>query len=323
MKVLLTGPIYPPGTRYLKKRYDVRCLDNPTEAEIAGEIGDADAVITRLPGITARVIEAARRLKVIGRFGVGYDNVDVVAATDRGIPVVYTPGVNARTVAEHAMGLILALARRLVFWDRMLKDGRWELRDRERGVNISGKTLGIIGMGRIGSMAAQLARALGMEVVAHDPFVEKERIEKLGVRQVGLDELFRLSDFISIHVPLTEGTRGMVNRERLRSVKDGAMLVNTSRGQIVEIEPLYEMLQSGKLGGVALDVFPEEPPDVGHPIFRHPNFIGTPHVSSMTETLDEMGLVVAQEVSAVLEGQRPRYVANPEVFQKVFTGDQR
>lgn len=277
--------------------------------ELIKAIADADGLILRnMPYVDDEILNCALKLKVIGRFGVGVDNVDLEAARKRGIRVVYTPGVNADAVAEHTFALLLALAKRLRFWHDALLSGEYRLRWTEQSFELQGKVLGIIGFGYVGRAVAQRAKAFKMRLLVYDPFVLPETVSSFEAESVTLDELLRRSDFVTLHVPLTEQTRGLINRERLALMKRGAFLVNTSRGEVCDLDALYEALQSGQLAGVALDVFPKEPPDVGHPIFRHPNFVGTPHVASHTpETLNRMALVVVEQVLKVLKGEEPDF----------------
>ncbi len=277
--------------------------------ELCHAITDADGLILRnMPYVDDEILNCAPKLKVIGRFGVGVDNVDLEAARKRGIRVVYTPGVNADTVAEHTFALLLALAKRLRFWHDALLKGEYRLRWTEKSFEVQGKVLGIIGFGHVGRAVAQRARAFKMRLLVYDPFVSPEIASSFEAESVSLEELLSQSDFITLHVPLTEQTRGLINRERLALMKRGAFLINTSRGEVCDLDALYEALQTGQLAGVALDVFPKEPPDVNHPIFRHPNFIGTPHVASHTpETLDRMALVVVEQVLKVLRGEDPDF----------------
>ncbi|MFN3420931.1 MAG: hydroxyacid dehydrogenase [Armatimonadota bacterium] len=277
--------------------------------ELCRAITDADGLILRnMPYVDEEILNCAPKLKVIGRFGVGVDNVDLEAARKRGIRVVYTPGVNADTVAEHTFALLLALAKRLRFWHDALLKGEYRLRWMEKSFEVQGKVLGIIGFGHVGRAVAQRAKAFKMQLLVYDPFVPPETVKAFGAESVTLDELLRESDFVTLHVPLIDQTRGLINRERLALMKRGAFLINTSRGEVCDLDALYEALQTGQLAGVALDVFPKEPPDVNHPIFRHPNFIGTPHVASHTpETLDRMALVVVEQVLKVLRGEDPDF----------------
>ena len=233
--------------------------------------------------LSARIIEAATDLKVIGRTGAGYDNIDIRAATKRRVPVVYTPGVNARVVAEAAVTLILALCKKITFWDGQLKAGNWNSRFETQPHSLEGATLGIIGFGRIGQMLAELIRPFNMTVLAYDPYVSGEQAKQLNVGLVDLDVLLKRSDFISIHAVLTDETRRLINRERLRLVKPGAYLINLARGGLIEsLDVLYEAIENGRLAGVGLDVFEPEPPDVSHPIFRLTNCVTAPHALGLT-----------------------------------------
>jgi D-3-phosphoglycerate dehydrogenase len=276
---------------------------------VADALRDADAFILRnMPFVDEELLVNAQHLKVIGRFGVGVDNVDLEAARRCRIRVVYTPGANADAVAEHTLALLLALAKRLRFWHDALVRGDYHLRWTERSVQLQGKTLGIIGFGHVGRAVARRAQAFGMRLLVFDPLVSAETMASFGAERVNLDDLLRESDFVTLHVPLTNETRHLINRERLALMKAGSFLVNTARGEVCDLDALYEALQSGQLAGVALDVFPDEPPDVSHPIFRHPNFLGTPHVAAHTpETLEHMALVVAEQVLKVLRGEEPDF----------------
>jgi D-3-phosphoglycerate dehydrogenase len=261
-----------------------------------------------MPYVDDEILSRAPKLKVIGRFGVGIDNVDLDAARKRGVRVVYTPGANADAVAEHTFALLLALAKRLLFWHEALLKGEYRLRWTEQSAEVQGKTLGIVGFGHVGRAVAERAKAFKMRVLVYDPFVPTEVMASFGAESAVLEELLSQSDFISLHVPLTDETRGLINRDRVALMKHGTFLINTSRGEVCDLDALYEGLQSGKLAGVALDVFPNEPPDLNHPIFRHPNFIGTPHVASHTpETLNRMALVVVEQVLKVLRGEEPDF----------------
>jgi D-3-phosphoglycerate dehydrogenase len=277
--------------------------------ELLLAISEANGLILRnMPYVDDEILSRAPKLKVIGRFGVGVDNVDLDAARKRGVRVVYTPGANADAVAEHTFALLLALAKRLLFWHEALLKGEYRLRWTEQSAEVQGKTLGIVGFGHVGRAVAERAKAFKMRVLVYDPFVPTEVVASFGAESAVLEELLSQSDFISLHVPLTDETRGLINRDRVALMKHGTFLINTSRGEVCDLDALYEGLQSGKLAGVALDVFPNEPPDLNHPIFRHPNFIGTPHVASHTpETLNRMALVVVEQVLKVLRGEEPDF----------------
>lgn len=306
--VVLCGVLPPVAEKRLSQEANVKRISIDRN-ELALALRDADGLILRnMPYVGSEILNQAPKLKVIGRFGVGVDNVDLDAARERGIRVVYTPGANADAVAEHTFALLLALTKRLRFWHEALVKGEYRLRWTEQSTEMKGKTIGIVGFGHVGKAVAERAKAFKMRIVVHDPFVSQEVISSFGAESLTLGELLRQSDFVTLHVPLTKETRGLINRERLALMKRGSFLVNTSRGEVCDLDALYEGLQKGQLAGVALDVFPNEPPDLSHPIFRHPNFLGTPHVASHTpETLNRMALVVAEQVLKVLRGEEPDF----------------
>ena len=307
-RIVLCGVFPETALKRLQAEASVQVVPIDRNA-VADALRDADAFILRnMPFVDEDLLVNAQHLKVIGRFGVGVDNVDLEAARRRRIRVVYTPGANADAVAEHTLALLLALAKRLRFWHDALVRGDYHLRWTERSVQLQGKTLGIIGFGHVGRAVARRAQAFGMRLLVFDPLVSAETMASFGAERVNLDDLLRESDFVTLHVPLTNETRHLINRERLALMKAGSFLVNTARGEVCDLDALYEALQSGRLAGVALDVFPDEPPDVSHPIFRHPNFLGTPHVAAHTpETLEHMALVVAEQVLKVLRGEEPDF----------------
>lgn len=292
---------------------------NMGEEEVVREIGGADAVILGGGGpITRKVMERAEELKVIARHGIGLDNVDVEAATELGIVITYCRHTGEEvSVAEHAVALMLACARRLVEADKCVREGRWGDRVELVGVELRGKTLGIIGLGAIGREVAKIAgRGLGMRVIAYDPYVPDEAFEELGVARVELDELLEKGDVITIHAPLTPETRGMLSRERLARVKPGAILVNTARGAIVDEEALYEMVAGGRIFYAGVDVFSEEPP-AHNPLVKLYRTVLTPHVAAFTkEGLYRMDMAIAEDLERLFRGERPLHVANPEVFKK-------
>ena len=262
--------------------------------------------------MSARVIEAAPGLRVIARTGIGVDEVDVAAATRRGIPVVVVPDAGAQAVAEGALALMLALAKRLTELDQAVRAGRWEERDAVEIRDLEGATLGIVGLGRIGRRLAALARAFGMSVLASDPYAEAGETEL-----VDLATLFERSDYVSLHAPLTDETRGLVDASLLRRLPDGAILVNLARGALIRsLDDVVEALDAGRLGGVGLDVFAEEPPELSHPLFRHERVFLSPHALGMSRRAKSaIARAAAEGVVAVLEGRRPAAVANPEIYE--------
>jgi D-3-phosphoglycerate dehydrogenase len=289
-----------------------------TEADLLPLVGDADAIIAGTEPITARVLDAAPRLRIVARRGVGLDSVDVAAATARGVVVTITLGVNTEAVADHAMALLLATARQISRLDRRMKAGEW---DRAVSTDVCGKTLGLVGFGAIGRAVAKRAAGFGLEVLAYDVAPDEAAARALGVRLCPLEELLARSDFVSLHVPLLPGTRGLIGEAALARMKPGAILINTSRGAVVDEAALLRALQAGRLAGAGLDVFADEPP-VDWTLVRLDQVVATPHVAAHTrETLARMDRACAQAVLAVLRGERPAHVVNPEVYARAPAGE--
>lgn len=300
MKVLVRERIAEAGVELLRERFEV---DVDTDGDLDEKIADYDALIVRSgTQVTADLIERAPKLKVIGRAGVGVDNVDLAAASKRGILVANAPESTVISAAEHTIGLLLALSRRIPQAHAELKAGRWE-RSRFAGLELADKTLGLVGFGRIGQQVARRARGLAMRVLAFDPYVAPDRFREMGVdRAETLDELLAESDFLSLHLTLTAETRGMLGREELARMKDGVRIVNAARGELVEEDALIEALRSGKVAGAALDVFSVEP--YSGPLLELENVVVTPHLAASTqEAQDRAGLIVAEQVAAALEGR--------------------
>ena len=263
-------------------------------------IGQYDGLAIRsATKVTEKIVSAATNLKVIGRAGIGVDNVDIPAATTKGIIVMNTPFGNSITTAEHAISMMLALARQIPEADASTKASKWE-KNRFMGVEVTNKTLGIIGAGNIGSIVADRAQGLKMKVVAFDPFLTAERAVQLGVEKVELDDLFARADFITLHTPLIDATRNIISAEAIAKMKKGVRIVNCARGGLIDEVALYEALKSGKVAGAALDVFLEEPAQ-NSPLFELPNVICTPHLgASTTEAQENVALQVAEQISAYL-----------------------
>jgi D-3-phosphoglycerate dehydrogenase len=324
-RVLVADQLAEDGLARLREAADVEVRTKQPEAALAAAIPDFDALIVRSETkVTAPVLEAGRRLKVVGRAGVGVDNIDVAAATRQGILVVNAPRGNIIAAAEHTIGLLFALARNIPQADASVRRGEWQ-RSRYTGVEIRGKTLGVVGLGNIGSEVAKRAQGLEMDVIAFDPAVPRERAEQFNVELVGLEDLFRRADFVTIHAPLVEGTRNLVNASILSLARPGARLINAARGGIVDEAALYQALVDGQLAGAASDVFFQEPPGE-NPLLALPNFVATPHIAASTvEAQASVAFDVAEEVLAVLRGELPRYSVNapalaPEelAFQRPF-----
>ena len=299
MRVLVRESIADAGIELLRSKFDV---DLDTESPLEQIIGNYDGLVIRsTTKLTADLIGKATRLKVIGRAGVGVDNVDVEAATRRGIVVANAPESTVVSAAEQTVGLLVALARNIPQAHAALKQGRWE-RSRWGGVELDGKTLGVLGFGRIGQQVARRALGLGMRVVAYDPFVTDDRFRELGVEHAAaVDDVLAAADFLTLHSPLTDETRGMINRESIATMRDGARIVNAARGGLVNEEALIEAIRSGKLAGAALDVFSKEPYE--GPLLELDEVVVTPHLAASTdEAQDRAGVIIAEQVAAALDG---------------------
>jgi len=304
-RVLVTDGLQTVGVDALRKHgLDVDVSGALGERELAGRIGEYEGLIVRsATKVTRLVIEASRRLEVIGRAGAGVDTIDVEAATERGVVVMNTPGGNTTAVAEHTLGLLLALARRLPAADATLKAGRWE-KNRLQGVELLGKVLGILGLGRIGSEVARRALGFRMQVIAYDPYLTREAAERLGVESVELDELLARADFLTIHTPLTADTRHLLGEAELARLKPGARLINCARGGLIDEVALAQAIQTGRVAGAALDVFEQEPPPADHPLLKFEQVIVTPHLGAATdEAQTAVALAIADQVAdALLRG---------------------
>jgi (S)-sulfolactate dehydrogenase len=302
-RVLVSDDLSQEAVQILKKaglEVDVKVGLKPEELE--GIIGQYDALAVRsATKVNAKVLDKATRLKVVGRAGVGVDNVDLDAATRRGIVVMNTPGGSSTTVAELALALVLSLSRHVAAATASVKAGKWE-KKKFQGHELAGKTLGVVGIGNIGSVLVDRALALKMRVLAFDPFISAEAAQKLGVELVDLDALWAQADVISLHVPLNEQTRNLINAGVLAKVKKGAILVNCARGGIVDEKALAEALASGRLGGAAMDVFEKEPPPADHPLFKFDNFACTPHIGASTEEAQSaVAIAIAEQLVAYLK----------------------
>src|SRR3954470_13163260 len=301
-RVLVKEEIAAAGGELLRERFDVDVdVDMPAE-ELPRRLGEYDALIVRSrTKVTGDLMEQAPRLKVIGRAGTGVDNVDVAAATRRGIIVANAPGSNMVSAAEHAVGLLLALARNIPQAHAALTQGRWE-RSRFGGVELCDKTLGVLGFGRIGQLVAARARGLGMKVLAHDPFVSPDRFRELQVTEATMEEVLAGSDFLTLHAPLTTETECLIRAETIALMRPGIRIVNAARGGLVDLDALVAALEDGRVAGAALDGFPHEPSTSGR-IFELENVVVTPHLGASTqEAQDRAGLIVAEQVAAGLNG---------------------
>lgn len=317
-KVLVKEKIAASGVDLLKKEFDVDVRLDMDQEQLKKEIGKYNAIIIRsATRMTAEIIDAAKNLKVIGRAGIGVDNVDVGAATKKGIIVANAPQSNIVAAAEHTIGLLLAQSRNIPQAHGSMKHGKWE-RSKFGGVELAQKTLGVVGFGRIGVLVAQRALGLKMKVVAYDPYVSKQRFEELGVEGVEkVDDLYKQADFITVHLPKSPETRGFIGKEAFRKMKKGVRIINCARGGIVDEDALAAALKSGKAAGAALDVFSVEPP-TDSPLLAFDSVIVTPHLGASTiEAQDRAGTIIAEQVAAALNDQFVSNAVNiPSVSQE-------
>ncbi len=320
-RVLVSDTLSEQGLAILRRSPGLEVDYRPglNEADLAEAIRGADALVIRSGSkVTARVLEAADQLKVIGRAGIGVDNVDVDAASKRGIVVMNTPTGNAVTTAEHAITLLMSLARMIPEACRTLKAGKWEKKKFE-GRELCGKTLGVVGLGNIGRIVADRARGLKMTVIGFDPLMTAERAAALGIELCSLDAIWERADAVTVHTPLTAETRGIVHSAMLPRLKKGVLLVNAARGGIYDEAALLEGLTSGQIGGVALDVFVEEPPPKDHPLVAHERVVVTPHLGASTkEAQSRVALEIAEQVVAYLESGAIKNAVNvPSVSSEI------
>ncbi|MBI3921068.1 MAG: phosphoglycerate dehydrogenase [Armatimonadetes bacterium] len=321
-KVLVTDEIAPEGLEILQQSLDVDLRLGIPEDDLVGIIGDYEGLVVRSQTkVNRRIIEHADGLKVIGRAGVGVDNIDLDAATEKGIIVVNSPAGNTLAVAEYSLGMLLALLRKIPHSHASLKSGKWS-RSQYMGQQLFGKKLGIIGIGRIGTEVARRAKALGMEVLGSDPFLSSQRAHSLGIELCEVADIFARPDFITFHCPLTKETRNLVNPRSLAQMKDGVFLVNCARGGVIDEAALYDALRSGKVAGAALDVYQEEPPK-GSPLLELDNVVATPHLAASTiEAQVDVAVDVADQIVDVFAGRSPANAVNipslsPELLESL------
>jgi D-3-phosphoglycerate dehydrogenase / 2-oxoglutarate reductase len=308
--VLVADPIAEDGLALLRPHAQVEFAAGD-RVRVEQCLPSADALLVRSETrVTADLLDRAKRLRVIGRAGAGVDTIDVDAATERGIVVVNAPGGNAIAAAEHALALMFALARRVAAADASMKSGKWQ-RGAYVGTELTGKTLGLVGLGRVGMEVARRAHGLDMRVLVYDPYVPDEHVRHLGLEPVELESLLDSADIVSLHVPLTEATRGMLDGARLTRMRKGAFLVNCARGGLVDEPSLIAALDSGHIAGAGIDVYEREPVAADDPLPRHPKVVATPHLGASTvEAQTQVATQVANEVLAVLEGRPAQFAVN-------------
>ena len=315
-RIVATSPIDQVAIDILARAAAVETASAPDEATLLELMPTAIGLVVRGEGkATAAVIAAAPQLAVIGRPGAGFDSVDVAAATARKIPLVYAP-VGGFAVSEGALALLLALVKMIPRCDRIVRTGEWDQRYEFATGDISGHTVGIVGLGRIGLGLARLLEPFGATLLAHDPYVDPAAVADVPVELVELDDLMGRSDYVSLHPLLDDSTRGLINRRRLSLMRPGSILINLSRGGVIDsLDILADALDEGRLAGVGLDVFPTEPPDVNHRIFQDPRCIFSPHILGASAlAMDRIYRSMAADMVKVINGERPEYCVNPEVF---------
>lgn len=316
MKFVMSQAICPEGMALLDNKAEIYVADNPDPNNYLEEMRDADAVILRIARMDAGAINSSPNLRVIGRTGVGYDSIDVKAATAAGIPIVITPGANDRSVAEHAVAMMFASAKNLVEGHIETTKGNFAIRGAAKAFEMFGKKVGFIGLGSIGQKTADICRGIGMETLAYDPFFTKEQIELKSCVHCGdYEEMMSVCDFISIHVPMTHETENMIAKKQLEMMKKTAILINCARGGIVNEQDLADALNNGRIAGAAIDVYAEEPPSPEIPLMCAKNLICSPHSAAQTrEAVVNMAKMCVEGCLAVLAGEKWPQVANPRAY---------
>ena len=323
-KVYITRIIPERGLNKIKEYFDVEIWTEvapPPKEVIIEKVRDKDALVPLLTDkIDAEVMDAGPNLKIISQYAVGYDNIDVKEATKRGICVTNTPGVLTETVADFTMALMLSVARRVVEADKYIRSGKWKVGWHPTmllGQDVYNRTLGIIGLGRIGRAVAVRAKGFNMKIMYYDVYRNEEFEKKYGLEYATIDEILKKSDFVTLHVPLTEKTYHLIGERELKMMKPTAILINTSRGKVVDQNALYKALKEGWIYAAAIDVFEEEPTPLDNPLLKLDNFIGTPHIASASiETRSRMAEIVADNLIAFFEGRKPPNLVNEEVWKK-------
>jgi len=315
-KIVITHRLHEAGMQVLEGKVEVKITNNGNPQEILPELLDADGLIIRIGSIDRAAIMAAKNLKAIGRPGVGVDNVDLVAATERGIPVVIAPGANTRSVAEHALALIFAASKDILHSDAQTRSGNFNVRNSYKAFELLGKTLGLIGYGNIGRELAKLSAAIGLKVIVYDPFVARESIEQQGYRyEPEMDQVLSKADVISLHVPLTLKTRNLIGERELGIMKSSAVLINCARGEIIDEAALAAALSNHAIHSAAADVLTTEPVSPEHPLLKLDNFIITPHMAGLTqEAAAGVCTMAAEGVLAIVNGEKWPHVANKAAY---------
>jgi D-3-phosphoglycerate dehydrogenase len=308
-RVLLYENMHQAGIDLLAEKAELIIANNLEENSVIEQARDVDAIVIRANGaVTARIMDSAPKLKVVGRHGVGVDAIDLKAAKQRGIVVCNTPDANLESVAEQAVGFMITLSKQILRADQALRQGRWNVRYEYIGQEMDRRTLGLVGMGRIGARVAEICHfGFRMRIIYHDVIAYPDLEERLSAKKLPLGEVLKKADYISLHVPLLPATKGLIGAEQLAMMKKGAFLINTSRGAIVDEAALIKALRSGHLGGAGLDVFDTEPTPADNPLLQFDNVVLTPHMAAHTDDALKAMSMVAEDIIRVLEGKEPLY----------------
>jgi D-3-phosphoglycerate dehydrogenase len=308
-RVLLYEDMHQAGKDVLAEKAELVMATSLNEDDLIEQVKEVDAIVIRANGaVSARLMDAAPKLKVVGRHGVGVDAIDLTAARERGIVVCNTPDANLESVAEQAVGFMITLSKQILRADQAARQGRWDVRYEYIGQELFGRTLGLVGMGRIGSRVAEIChRAFQMPVLYYDVVAYPEIENKLQAKKEDLEEVLKGSDYVSVHVPLLPATKGLIGKEQLAMMKKGSILINTARGAIVDEVALLDALQSGHLAGAGMDVFTVEPAPADHPLFQLENVVLTPHMAAHTDDALKAMSMVGLDIIRVLEGEEPVY----------------
>ena len=317
-KVLVVQDIHEEGIKLLEKEVKVVMASNINKETLIKESKDCDGILIRTAKLSGEVIKSDKKLKVIGRHGIGVDNIDVKTATEQGVLVVNAPTAMTDSVAEHVLAMMLALSKNLIKFNYEVRHGGFELRNKIFNTQFKGKTVGIIGLGHIGICLVGKLQSFGVNIMAYDPFVDRNNIKKEKLELVDdLNKIYKNADFITVHVPLNNDTRGMIGKEEFKKMKKSAYFINASRGPIVCEEDLYQALKNKEIEGAGIDVYIEEPPAFDNPLFKLDNIILTPHNAAHTkEAMIKMATQAAQGILDFLNGKTPKYMVNPEVLEK-------
>ena len=319
-KIICIGPLAEQVIAEFEPEFETIAVSDSCRQEVLDSVDESVAVIIARGSVIvdAEIMDKAANLQLVARSGVGYDTVNIEDATARGLPVVYTPGAMSRAVAEHTLSFMLTALKKLDGWKNCLNEDNWPLRYQDYSLDVQDAIVGIIGYGRIGKQVRRLLRNFDVKVLANDPYIDHSLYQNDEVEFVGFEDLLSVSDIVTLHVPLNEETRGMISADTLARVKRGAVLINTARGSVVEgLDLLCNALNDGLLSAVGLDVFPEEPPDTSHPIFKHPKAFLTPHVAARTRTAqNQIQMDMIAGIRSVISGAEPNLnnIVNPEVF---------